>query len=161
MLRSGGFGSDWIGPDCRRDGRTLGRPSPDGWPSPEETLRTVGRRLSGSCSEHELTAIATRGAAILDRLEPAERAALGRGYLRFQVDRPVIVDVAVSDGLGPVLAGRSGIPREGQALVESRCDLADCSDAPSIAAGSNWGSTVWIGSRSAHYVVFIRPSEGP
>src|SRR5262245_48607825 len=68
--------------------------SRDGFPTTHETLRRVGRRLSETCSERELTAIASRGSEILARLEPSERAALGEGYFRFQVDRPVVVDVA-------------------------------------------------------------------
>jgi len=83
---------------------TVGRwsdPLPGASPSSEETLRTIGRRLSGTCSERDLTAMATRGPAILDRLERPERSALGRGYLRFQVDRAVVVDVAVPTGSVP------------------------------------------------------------
>jgi acid phosphatase type 7 len=53
----------------------------DAFPSPRETLRAVGRRLSRLWSERDLSAIAWRDAAILDLLEPADRQALGRGYL--------------------------------------------------------------------------------
>ncbi len=62
--------------------------------SPQETLIAVGRRLSRSKSENELTALATHGAAILQLLEPAERSALATGYLRFRVDERVVVQVA-------------------------------------------------------------------
>ena len=43
-----------------------------------ETLRAVGRRLSRSWSERDWSAIASRDAAILDLLEPADGQALGR-----------------------------------------------------------------------------------
>jgi hypothetical protein len=44
----------------------------DAFPSPQGTLREVGRRLSRSWSEGHLSAIASRDAAILDSLAPAE-----------------------------------------------------------------------------------------
>jgi hypothetical protein len=54
----------------------------DAFPSPRETLRAIGPRLSRSRSEGDASAIASRDAAILDLLEPADRQALGRGSLR-------------------------------------------------------------------------------
>ena len=53
----------------------------DAFPSPRETLRAVGRRLSRSWSERDWGAIASRDAAILDLLEPADGQALGRDSL--------------------------------------------------------------------------------
>jgi len=53
----------------------------DAFPLPREAVRAVGRRLSRLWSERDLSAIAWRDAAILDLLEPADRQALGRGYL--------------------------------------------------------------------------------
>ena len=64
-------------------------------PATDVTMRAIGQRLGRSCSERELTAIATRGPDLLGRLRPARARALARGYLRFTVDRPVVVDVAV------------------------------------------------------------------
>ena len=57
--------------------------SPEDLPSTRETLRSIGRRLSRSWSERELTAIASRGDLVLERLRPSERAASGAGYLPF------------------------------------------------------------------------------
>ena len=71
--------------------------TPEEIPSTRDTLRSIGRRLSRSWSERALTAIASRGDLLLDQLRPSERAALARGYLRFRVDSPVLVDVAVPD----------------------------------------------------------------
>jgi hypothetical protein len=70
-------------------------PHVDEWTPPRETLQVIGRRLSQSNSERALTVIATRADLILERLKWHERAALARGYLRFHVDTPVVVDVAV------------------------------------------------------------------
>jgi hypothetical protein len=53
----------------------------DAFPSPRETLRAVGRRPSRSWSERDWSAIASRDAAILDLLEPADGRALGQDSL--------------------------------------------------------------------------------
>src|SRR5262245_23994531 len=68
----------------------------DTLPTPQETLRAVGLRLSRSYSAAELTRLAMRGDRLAAALTRSERDALGRGYLRFRTNRPVIVDVAVS-----------------------------------------------------------------
>jgi hypothetical protein len=133
--------------------------SRDKFPSTRETLRTVGRRLSGSCSESELTAIASRGPELLARLERRERAALGAGHCRFRVDHPVVIDVAVPIESVPFWLADRGFRRTELSLVnpDARWRLYrrafDCG---------------WIGlgvngldrSPPAHYVVFIRPLEG-
>ena len=66
----------------------------DRLPPTDLAMHAIGQRLGRSCSERELTALATRGSDLLARLHPRERASLA-GYLRFSVDQPVIVDVAV------------------------------------------------------------------
>ena len=138
---------------------TVGRgagPKPGGSPSTEETLRLIGRRLSRSCSERELTAMATRGAAIVDRLEPAERNALGRGYLRFQVSRPVIVDVAVPSGSVPFWLADRRFRATGQSLVNPDTDWQLYQrnfDRGWIELGVNGLDRTPL----AHYVVFVRP----
>ena len=81
---------------ARRDEAPL-----DNLPTTNVTLRAIGQRLARSCSERELTAIATRGDALLQKLLPSERAALARGYLCFQVDRPVLVEIAAPAGSVP------------------------------------------------------------
>jgi hypothetical protein len=54
----------------------------DAFAVPRETVRAIGPRLSRCWPEGDLSAIASRDAAILDPLEPAERRAVGRGYPR-------------------------------------------------------------------------------
>ena len=66
----------------------------EGLPDPRATLEEAGKRLSRSRSVDELTALATRGERVLAALTRRERDALGRGALRFRVDRPAIVEVA-------------------------------------------------------------------
>jgi calcineurin-like phosphoesterase family protein/purple acid phosphatase-like protein len=139
---------------------TVGRgsdPMPGASRSTEETLRTIGRRLSGSWSERDLTAMATRGPAILDRLEPAERAALGRGYLRFRVDRPVVVEVSVPTDSVPFWLADRGFRATGRSLANPDATWQlhrrtfDCGW---IELGVNGLDRTPV----AHYVVFIRPS---
>ena len=79
-------------------------------PTTHETLQAIGRRLSRSCSERDLSVIASASELLLGRLDRRERAALARGYLRFKVDSPVVVDVAVPVQVGPVLDRRPGFP---------------------------------------------------
>jgi hypothetical protein len=62
--------------------------------SPEETLIAAGRRFSRSKSAGELTALASRGSALLRALEPAERSALATTYLKFRANAPVVVRIA-------------------------------------------------------------------
>jgi hypothetical protein len=119
-------------------------------------LRAVGRRLSVNVSERELTAIATRGPELLRRLERSERAALGGGYLRFRVDRPVMVDVAAPMGSVPFWLAD-------QRFRETNLSLANpdarwkvyrrAFDVGAIGLGVNGLDR----SPPAHYVVFIRP----
>ncbi len=68
-------------------------------PTVDETLAQVGRRLSRLKSADELSSLATYGARVLAALTRSERDVLGRGYLRFQVDRPVDVFVAAPSGV--------------------------------------------------------------
>src|SRR5262249_36915126 len=89
----------------------------DGFPSTREALRGVGRRLSGICSERELTAMASRGPELLARIERSERLALGEGYLRFRVDRPVVVDVAAPEDSVPFWLADRGFRETDLSLV--------------------------------------------
>jgi hypothetical protein len=142
-------------------GALVGRrddPTPGSLASPPipETVRAIGRRLSQSCSERELTAIAARAAAILDRLQPGERAALGRGYLRLEVDRPVIVDVAVPGGSVPFWLGDRGFRATDPGLVNPDATwrlYRRTFDRGGIELGVNGLDR----SPVAHYVVFLRP----
>ncbi len=63
------------------------RPAVEDLPSTQETLARAGKRLIGSHSVADLTALASRGDKVLGLLDSSERDALARGYLRFQIDR--------------------------------------------------------------------------
>ncbi len=125
--------------------------------STRETLRSIGRRLSGSLSERDLTAMASRESAILDRLEPDERAALGRGYLRFHLDEPAIVEVAAPASSVPFWLRDRGF-RETDRVLENPDGswrlYRRAFERGWIELGVNGLDRTPV----AHYVVFIRPS---
>jgi acid phosphatase type 7 len=128
------------------------------FPSTDVTMRVIGQRLGRSCSERELNAIASDGDALLDQLHHAERLALARGYLRFTVDRRVVVDVAVPRASIPFWIAEQGFERT--RLVLENVDTAWQVYRRRFPAG-----TVGLGVNGldrtpvAHYVVFVRPAE--
>ena len=74
-------------------------------------------RLSRSYSERELTAHRVpRRRPCSPSARSGERAALARGYLRFHVDRPVIVDVAVPVASVPFWIADQGFQTTGPAF---------------------------------------------
>lgn len=131
----------------------------DHLPSADATLASVGKRLSRTLSAGELTAIATRGDRVLGVLNPAERDALGRGYLRFRIDRPAVVFVAAPRGWMPFW------------LVDQRFRPAGLT---LTVDGTTWDvhrkpfEIGWVGlgvngldrAPSAHYAVFVRAADG-
>ena len=133
-------------------------PSRDEFPTTHETLQAIGRRLSRSWSERDLSAIATRGELLLGLLHPRERAALARGYLRFKVDSAVMVDVAVPVQSVPFWIGDQGF--RATDLVLENPDTAWRLFRKTFESG-------WIGlgvnnldrTPVAHYVVFVRPAD--
>ncbi len=134
-------------------------PYPGPLPPSAVTMRSIGQRLSRSCSERELTALATRGPDLLARLQPGERAALARGYLRFNVDRPVIVDVAA-----PVASIPFWLTDQGFQTTDLILETGDTSwqiyrkrfPTGPVGLGVNGLDRTAI----AHYVVFVRPAPG-
>jgi len=130
-------------------------PARDEFPTTHETLQAIGVRLSRSWSEHDLSAVASRGDLILGLLHPRERAALARGYLRFKVDSPVVVDVAVPARSIPFWIGDQGF--RSTDLVLENPDTAWRLFRKTFEPG-------WIGlgvnnldrTPVAHYAVFIR-----
>ncbi|WP_165219592.1 purple acid phosphatase family protein [Aquisphaera insulae] len=129
-------------------------------PDVARTLQGIGKRLSAELSESRLTEIAAREASIVPMLRRDERDVLGRGYLRFRVDRPVVVSVASPAASVPF-------------WVHDRGFMAT-SDALRI-AGDRWAvyrkafPAGWIGlgvngldrRASAHYVALIQDANGP
>ena len=124
-------------------------------PTTRDTLQAIGRRLSRLCSEHDLSVISSRGESVLARLDHSERAALGRGYLRFHVDSYVTVDVAVPVKSVPFWIADQGF--QATALSLENCDTSWTVYRKSFERG-------WIGlgvngldrTPIAHYVVFVR-----
>ncbi len=137
---------------CWPDGR------PVDFPPTEVTMRAIGQRLGRSRSERDLTAIASRGDLILRNLAPQERAALGRGYLRFKVDRPVVVDVAVPTASIPFWIHDQGFRSTDIALENPDSSwriYRKTFPAGTVGLGVNGLDRTTV----AHYVVFIRPRK--
>jgi hypothetical protein len=123
------------------------------------TLDAIGRRLSASLSESRLTALATRGPALLSQLTFQEREVLARGYLRFHSKVPLVVEI-----VAPVSSVPFWVREEGFSVTEVRLENDDTS----------WGlfrrqfPAGWVGlgvnamdqSSPAHYVVFLRAPPG-
>ena len=123
------------------------------------TIRAIGERLGRSRSERELTEIAARGDSVLCNLLPRERAALGGGYLRFTVDRPVTVDVAVAAASVPFWIGDQGFRATALALENE--DTSWRIYRKRFPAGCvGLGVNGLDRTSKAHYVVFVRPCGG-
>jgi acid phosphatase type 7 len=128
-------------------------------PATHETLHAIGCRLSRSYSERELSVISSRAELLLGQLEWGERLALAYGYLRFQVDSPVIIDVAV-----PVESVPFWIADQGFVATDLKLKNGDTSWSVYRKAFERG----WIGlgvngldrKPDAHYVVFVRNREG-
>jgi hypothetical protein len=130
-------------------------PQPLDVATPKDTLREVGRRLSRSRSASDLSRLALDGRAVLKRLLPPERASLALGYLRFKVDEPVVVDVAVPARSVPFWLADQGFRVTALALEnpDTRWKVFRKACGPGwIGLGVNGLDRTTV----AHYVAFIR-----
>lgn len=128
-------------------------------PDTPTTLADVGRRLSRSHSLEDLSLLATRGDRLLAALTRAERDALGRGYLRFRVDRTAEIVVAAPRDAAPFWLADQGFESTPGHLR---------------GPGGEWAlfrktfGAGWVGlgvngldrRPPAHYVVFVRGADG-
>jgi hypothetical protein len=126
--------------------------------SPEAALFAVGRRLSQSKSESELTALALRSDALLRALEPAERCALATTYLRFEVGSPVVVRVAAPASSVPFWMQDLGFEREELVLMNEETPwklFRRTFGTGSIGLGVNGLDR----TPAAHYAVFVQRAD--
>jgi hypothetical protein len=129
-------------------------------PDPQAVLTEAGRRLSRSMSERALTAIAARGDRVLAVLNRPERDALGRGSLRFRVDRAAIVDVAAPAGSIPFWVADQHFTATGIRLG-ARGETPWLVFRKTFPAGRiGLGVNGLDRSPSAHYAVFVRAADG-
>ena len=143
-----------------------GRPGdPAGVAPARQTLAAVGKRLGSRQNPADLTRLAARSGRVVAALTGAERAALGQGSLRFRVDRPVVVEVAVLATDAPPF----WLADQGFAVVTPSLHDADgtrfdryAREYPAGAVGL--GVNALDRSSAAHYAVFVRsrePDGGP
>ena len=134
-------------------------PSVEELPTPSQTLREVGRRLSARLSIQELEAAARSASCLLTRLTSTERDALARGALRFQVDRPVTVEVVVPAGPIPFWLAERGFTRVAEPIVVNGARW-DRYQKPFPAGWVGLGVNGLDRTPKRHYIVFVR-SIGP
>ena len=128
-------------------------------PDPRATLEEAGKRLSRSRSVDELTALATRGERVLAALTRRERDALGRGALRFRVDRPAIVEVAAREGSIPFwLADQGFVKTHSTVRVAETAWPLFRKEFPAGWVGL--GVNALDRKAPAHYAVFVRDAGG-
>jgi 3',5'-cyclic AMP phosphodiesterase CpdA len=132
--------------------------APDSLDSTQDTLIAVGRRLSRSKSEHELTALATHGDALLRSLEPAERNVLATGYLRFRVDTDVIVHVAAPERAMPFWVQDLGFEPD-EWILTNEDTTWRLFHRPFKPGWVGLGVNGLDRKSPAHYAVFVRPAE--
>jgi acid phosphatase type 7 len=127
-------------------------------PPTRETMLAVGKRLGRTKSPGELTEAAKRGDRVLALLTRVERDALGRGAIRFRVDRPTVVSVATPVGSVPFWLADQGFALTGATLRVEDHDWA-------VYRKSYPAGVIGLGVNSldrlnpSHYAVFLR-AEG-
>ncbi len=137
-----------------------GRPvDPARLPRASETIVEVGKRLGATLSPSDLERLADDPERLLRQLTASERLSLGRGYLRFRVDRPVIVGVAVPDRPAAFWLADAGFRRVGTTVPhpDGPFDLwTRRFEAGTVGLGVNA-----LDRRArGHYAVFVRGVDG-
>ncbi len=136
-----------------------GGDGPREFSSADEALVAVGKRLGKVLSPEDLTRVGDDEARLVRSLTKAERRSLGRDYLRFRVDRPVVVDVAVPGDRPPFWLRDLGFVADGRTIEgpDGRFRLwSRCYEAGLVGLGVNA-----LDRRPAgHYAVFVRSDRG-
>ncbi len=125
-------------------------------PAPSQLLEDAGLRLSQSLSAEALTQLAYNGHLLLDALTRAERSALARGGLRFQVSAPAEVFLAAAEQAPPFWLGERGFePTPVQLENEDTRWRVFRRQVPAglVELGVNGLDQ----TPASHYVVFVRP----
>jgi hypothetical protein len=131
----------------------------DELPAPRATLADAGRRLVRERPVEQVTALASRGSRLLAALEPGERDALGRGHIRFEVDRPVVVEVAASQRSVPFWLADQGFVPTGRSLDVG--EQAWPLFRRTFDAGwTGLGVNALDRSADEHYVALVRAADG-
>jgi 3',5'-cyclic AMP phosphodiesterase CpdA len=127
-------------------------------PSARDTLLEAAKRLSRTLSEQQLTEAGRRGERVLAELGPEERDALGQDWIRFRVDRPVIVEVAAPAAALPFWLADRGFSTTGDRLRSTAGTFLVYRK--SFPAGPiGLGVNALDRSSPAHYAVFVHSQE--
>lgn len=131
----------------------------DALPGVGATLAGVGKRLSRSLPSGELTRLAASEERVLAALLGGERDALGRGYLRFGIDRGADVWVAAPRMTPPFWLADQGFKQEEKTV--DREGMAWCFYRKRFAAGRVGLGVNGLDRRpAAHYAVFVCAIDG-
>ena len=139
------------GCNAERDPTTL--------PGVAETLVRVGKRLGASLTPEALERLGADEPLLVRRLRTDEREPLARGYLRFRVDRPSIIEIAAPAGRPPFWIRDGGFVETGRTLRHPSGSFA-------IWSRRYPAGPIGLGVQSidrstrGHYAVFIRGVEG-
>jgi hypothetical protein len=137
-----------------------GGPTPvEDLPTARATILEVGKRLGQTRSPGDLTEAAKREDRVLDLLTARERDALGRGAIRFRVDRPTIVSVACDPGSVPFWLADQGFVATGEEVLGA--------DGPLVVHRKTYpAGMVGLGVNgldrraTSHYAVFLAAEGG-
>jgi acid phosphatase type 7 len=132
---------------------------PSSLPRASDALVEVGKRLGKTLPPESLTTLGEIEGRLVAALNTQERQALGRAYLRFRVDRPVEVDVAIPGGRVPFWLGDAGFAATGRVLSHPEGPFRIWSrrfPAGTVGLGVN----ALDRNARGHYTVFVRSESG-
>ena len=127
-------------------------------PAPRTTLVALGQRLGQTRKPSDLTELALRSRRVVAVLTPRERSVLGRSSIRFRVDRPAVVEVAVPEASEPPFWLVDQSFRATGRVLHDADQVGFVLYARSVNAGDvGLGVNALDRSSAAHYAVFVRP----
>ena len=151
-----------IGPILLGSGCGRGRTERDlaALPAAATTLEAVGKRLGRAGKPADLTRLAARSSRVVAALTAEERRTLGQSSLRFRVDRPSVVVVAVAAGNEPPFWLRDrGFNRSGRVVHDADGGVWHLHDRAFPAGVIGLGVNALDRSSADHYAVFIRSQD--
>ena len=145
-----------LGSGCSRD-PDLTESDLAALPSAATTLTEVGQRLGRVGKPADLTRLAARSSRVVAALTTAERKTLGKSTLRFRVDRPSVVTVAVVEGDEPPFwLGDQGYRTTNQTAHDADGSVWSLYDRSIPAGVVGLGVNALDRSSTEHYAVYVR-----
>ena len=150
------FGTACLGSGCGHDPGLTERDLA-ALPPAATTLEAVGKRLGRVGKPADLTRLAARSSRVVASLTVEERQALGQSSLRFRVDRPSVVAVAVAEGDEPPFwLHDQGFARANRTVHDADGVEWRLYDRSIPAGVVGLGVNALDRSSAEHYAVFVR-----